>query len=871
MTRNNIDKTKFILYYINNLYPSKIVGIKISYRNFGEKDMQKFTFSIGGMTCVVCAATCRKAIEKLDGVSACNVNFASGKAVVEYDKDKVSIDDIVRAVEKAGYKAVVEKQEEKKPQDKKLIAMLVLALCLLVFSMAAMLGVKYPSFISPDTNPIAFGAVQIVLCVPVMILGWGFYVRGFKNLFTLKPNMDSLVAVSTTTAFVYSMYNYVLICLGNAHAVHELYFESAAVIIAIICLGKSLESRSLKKTGEAIKKLTMLTPDTAWVWREGEWKEIDVKEVIEGDVILVKAGESFCCDGKISKGHTSVNESMLTGESLPADKNEGDYVFGGTVNGTSTVEFIAENVGEKTKLANIIRLVEDAQNSKAPIARIADKVSGIFVPAVIAIAILAGIIWTIAENSAMAIKVFVGVLVIACPCALGLATPTAIITGIGRGAKSGVLFKNAEGLEKLSGVNTVVFDKTGTITVGKPLLTDVYVPENKEKILGLAKAVEIMSEHPLAQAVAQGIEEDVSQIKVESVTALSGLGVSAVADGKEIYLGNARLMQEKIKDFDSTPYGAKACEYAGQGKSVIIIAVDKKAVGVLAVADAIKEDAAHAVESLKKSGIRVVLLSGDNALTAENIAKSAGIDEVIADVLPEGKSQVIEKLMSEGAKVAMVGDGINDAPALAKANVGIAMGGGSDIAIESGQVVIVGGSPLGVVRSIQLAKATMRNVKQNLFWAFIYNIIGIPVACGVLYPLTGIIMNPMIGGAAMSLSSVSVVSNALRLNFYKFKEQEGSENVCGASCPAAYENVSEDNDTEKEKESIKEINMKIKVKGMMCEHCENRVNKSLGAMDGVSFVKADRLSESVEIQFDESRVSLDDIKAKIKDEGYDAE
>ena len=339
---------------------------------------------------------------------------------------------------------------------------------------------------------------------------------------------------------------------------------------------------------------------------------------------LVKAGESFCCDGKISKGHTSVNESMLTGESLPADKIEGDYVFGGTVNGAATVEFIAENVGEKTKLANIIRLVEDAQNSKAPIARIADKVSGIFVPAVIAIAILAGIIWTIAENSAMAIKVFVGVLVIACPCALGLATPTAIITGIGRGAKSGVLFKNAEGLEKLSGVNTVVFDKTGTITVGKPLLTDVYVPENKDKILSLAKAVEIMSEHPLAQAVAHGIKEDVSQIKVESVTALSGLGVIAVADGKEIYLGNARLMHEKTKDFDNTPYSAKAREYAEQGKSVIIIAVDKKAVGVLAVADAIKEDAAHAVESLKKSGIRVILLSGDNALTAENIAKSAG-------------------------------------------------------------------------------------------------------------------------------------------------------------------------------------------------------------------------------------------------------
>lgn len=854
------------------------------------------------MTCVVCAATCRRAIEKLDGVNACNVNFASGKAVVEYDEGKVSEADVARAVEKAGYKAVLKESEEKKPADKKLIAMLVLALCLLVFSMAAMLGAKYPSFISPDGNPIAFGAVQIVLCVPVMIMGGGFYIRGFKNLFKLRPNMDSLVAVSTTTAFVYSIYNYVLVCTGDAHAVHELYFESAAVIIAIICLGKSLESRSLKKTGDAIKKLTMLTPDKACVMREGKWTECDVKEIIVGDRVLVKTGESFCCDGKITSGKTSVDESMLTGESLPVDKSEGDSVYGGTVNGGDVVEFVAENVGEKTRLSNIIRLVEDAQNSKAPIARIADKVSGIFVPAVIAIAILAGIIWTIAAGSAMAVKVFVGVLVIACPCALGLATPTAIITGIGRGAKGGVLFKNAEGLEKLASVNTVVLDKTGTVTKGKPALSDVFVPRDKERYLAYARAIELMSSHPIAKAVAEGIAAQDKEYAAKDVVTLAGLGVSATVDGKKIYLGNARLMSEKTSDYDRSDIRAKADEYAAQGKSVIIIAENDKTVGVLAVADEIKEDAADAVANLKKLGLRVIMLSGDNSRTANHVANSVGIDEVIADVLPEGKSEVVKRLQGEGAKCAMVGDGINDAPALAQADVGIAVGGGSDIALESGQVVVIGGNLSGVARSVMLAKATMRNVKQNLFWAFIYNIIGIPIACGALYPLTGIIMNPMIGGAAMSLSSVSVVTNALRLNLYKFKDGKPQDELKACpegACPiadksvikadeaeskinpdgtnntvAAYSACKSDgeysNDKINNNISInKEQNMKITVKGMMCEHCENRVNKSVGAMDGVSYVKADRASESVEVKFDESKVTLDEIKAKIAEEGYE--
>lgn len=849
---------------------------------------KKLKFSISGMTCVVCAETCRKAIQKLDGVSACNVNFASGIAITEYDETKVSPKDIMDAVNKAGYKALFVKSENQKDGKAKLVAMLVLAFLLLIFSMAAMLGIKYPSFISMQESPIVFSLIQILLCVPVMVLGFGFYIRGFKNLFTLRPNMDSLVAVSTTTAFVYSFYNFVTICMGNNHNVHNLYFESVAVIIAIISLGKYLEGRSLKKTGDAIKKLTMLTPDKATILKGKDWVEIDAKEVKKGDIVLVKAGESFCCDGIITEGESDINESMLTGESLPVDKKTGDKVFGGTVNGKGIIVFRAESVGEMTKLSNIIRLVEEAQNSKAPIARIADKVSGVFVPIVIVIAIISSIIWRICEDNAMAIKIFVGVLVVACPCALGLATPTAIITGIGRGAKAGVLFKNAESLEKLSNVDTIVVDKTGTITKGQPVLTDWYIPNDEKNVLAYVRAVESVSEHPLARAVVNGIKAN--SLKAENVEIVSGQGIIATIEGKKVLCGNQLLL--KNNNIDSKEFMEKAEEYSLEGKSIVFVAVDKKTVGVLAIADTLKDDALDAITELKKMKLRVILLSGDNKKSAGYIAKKAGIDEVIAEVLPEEKSQVVDRLTSEGAKVAMVGDGINDAPALAKAHVGIAMGGGSDIAIESGQVVIVGGQPMGIVRAVELSKATMRNVKQNLFWAFIYNIIGIPIACGVLYPFTNLIMNPMIGGLAMSLSSVSVVSNALRLNFFKFKhnsscvcEEQSQSNSCEVnsekmtSCPI-YEKdeiTKEKNDIniQNEKENIiikrSDINMKIKVEGMMCSHCENRINKVLSQLDGVKSVKADHLAKCVDISFDESKISLEKIKQAIKDEGYEAE
>ncbi|MDE5991194.1 MAG: heavy metal translocating P-type ATPase [Clostridia bacterium] len=819
---------------------------------------KKLKFNIEGMTCVVCSGTCQKAISKLDGVKTCNVNFASGVALVEYDEEKVGEKEIFGAVEKAGYKAVAGEKQEKKHGVVKVAIMLTLSIALLAFAMLAMTGVKYPSPISPDDSPIVFTVIQLILCVPVMIMGGAFYVRGFKNLFKAKPNMDSLVAVSTTTAFIYSFVNFILICMGDAHKVHNLYFESVAVIIAIITLGKFLESKSLKKTGDAIRQLTLLTPAFATVLRNGEWVKVDSSDVKVGETVLVKAGESFCCDGVIIEGESSVNESMLTGESMPVDKGVGERVFGGTVNGNGILQFRAEGVGEETKLSKIIKLVEDAQNSKAPIARIADKVSGVFVPIVIAIALLSGIIWWATNGFTLAIKIFVSVLVIACPCALGLATPTAIITGIGRGAKGGILFKNAESLERLGSVNTIVFDKTGTITKGSPTLTDKYLLGEENEILSLVRAVESVSEHPIALAITSELPDNGMKAEVK---VLSGYGLEGKVDGKIVLCGNKALMENN--GVDVSELTAKADEYSDEGKSIVMVAIDGKAVGVLAVADTLKDDSKESIERLKKLGLRLILLSGDNQRVADSIAKSVGIDEVIANVLPEQKSEVIERLIKEGCNVAMVGDGINDAPALAKANVGIAMGSGSDIAIESGQVVIVGGQISGVDRAIRLARATMRNIKENLFWAFIYNVIGIPIACGVLYPVNGYIMNPMLGGLAMSLSSVSVVANALRLNLFKFDKNKIENKIeCDGNCP-----IKEiPTDAQKEKNT-----MKINVNGMMCSHCESRVNKAVGALDGVTFVSADHDKKIVEVTFDENKVSLQQIKDVITEQGYEAE
>ena len=699
--------------------------------------MKSIIFNIKGMSCVVCSASCQRALLKLDGVSRADVNFASGKAVVEYDESKVDVAALAQAVQKAGYAA--EFAEEKRAAvkvDRDLvfaIVRIVLGLALLLWAMLPMIGVPYPDAISPDRGPVVFAIVQICLCVPVMAVSYQIYFRGYRNLFRLDPNMDSLVALSTTAAFAYSIYGFVLVCMGDAHAVHNLYFESAAVILALISLGKYLEHRALAKTGEAISKLTMLAPKEATVLRDGEFVKVDAQEVVAGDIVLVRAGESFCCDGEVIEGESAVQESMLTGESLPVDKTVGDRVIGGTVNGDGTLKFRATSVGADTMLSKIIKLVESAQNSKAPIAKLADKVSKVFVPSVMAVAVLAAIVWAaVGEDSAFVIKVFVSVLTIACPCALGLATPTAIITGSGAGAKIGILFKSAEALERCAHIDTVVLDKTGTVTEGIPKIKEVFAVGDESEFLSLCASAERLSAHPLARAVTEYADASGAEVRVaDSAENVGGHGMKAVVDGKTLICGKQAFLERE--GVDVAPIKAALERAYADGASVVAAAYDGRAIGVVSLADGLKRGAKELIEDLHAGHVKTIMLTGDNAATARAIAREAGIDETIAEVLPGDKADKVTELIKGGAKVAMVGDGINDAPALTSADVGIAIGEGSDIAVESADVVLVGGDVCGAAYAIELGRATVRNIKENLFWAFIYNILGIPFAAGVVY------------------------------------------------------------------------------------------------------------------------------------------
>lgn len=834
--------------------------------------MKKERFQIEGMTCVVCSNTCAKAIGKIDGVTEVNVNFASGASEVTFDETKTDLQTIAAAVQKAGYRPVLQ-QKSKAPERGKafglMLTKLILAGVLLLFAMLPMAGVPYPSWISPDGNAAAFAIVQLILCLPVIAIGWQFYYRGLRNLFKLKPNMDSLVAISTLAAFAYSLYGVIEVLRGDAHAVHNLYFESVAVIIALISFGKYLESRSLARTGDAIAKLTQLTPKTATVLRDGKQVVVDSAEVTTGDLVVVKPGETFCCDGVIEEGSSSAIESMLTGESLPVDKAVGDRVTGGTLNGSGSLTFRATSVGKDTQLARIIKLVEEAQNSKAPIARLADKVSAIFVPVVIALAVIGAAAWAIAGyDGAFVIKIFVSVLTIACPCALGLATPTAIITGTGRGALGGILYKNAEALELMSRVDTVVFDKTGTITSGKPVVTDLWSADGDDTaLLALAAACERYSEHPLAGAIVQAADlQKAPVLEAQAFQSTAGFGVSALVGGEEILCGKADLLKER--GVDCAPIDERLAQYYDQGKTVIALARGGRAIGAIAVADTVKANARETIERLKKDGIRCVLLSGDNRRTAEEIARQAGIDEAIAEVLPQDKADTIERLKREGAKVAMVGDGVNDAPALATAQVGVAMGGGSDVAIESAGVVLPGGELMGVPRALELSRATVRNIKENLFWAFIYNTLGIPLALGVLYVPFELLLNPMIGALAMSLSSVSVVINALRLGLYRLDKQprkaENKRQPLADERSDAAKNAAQSRQTEESQMQIKTI----RVGGMSCAHCEARVQKACMAVDGVQDAQASALKGEVVVTF-AAPATAQTIKRAIKEQDYE--
>jgi P-type Cu+ transporter len=753
---------------------------KIGYKLGEEDSIKEITIPISGMTCASCSAAVERALRKLNGVRSVSVNLATEKAVVEYDKNVLRISQIKQAIEKAGYKPMelevessIDAEKERRQKEtqilwKKFIVSAIFTIPLLYIAMGHMLGAPLPAFLATHHNALNFALTQLFLTVPVMVAGYRFYTVGFKALYRRSPNMDSLIAIGTSAAFIYGIYAIYEIINGNHGMAMELYFETAGVIITLILLGKYLEAVSKGKTSEAIKQLMGLQPKTAIVIQDNKEVIISIDEVEEGDIILVKPGEKIPVDGIVVEGYTSVDESMLTGESIPVEKNAGSSVIGGSINKNGSIQFKATKVGKDTALAQIIKLVEDAQGSKAPIAKMADIISGYFVPVVIVIAIVSSLIWYATGHSyTFALTIFISVLVIACPCALGLATPTAIMVGTGKGAQYGVLIKGGEALETAHRVKTVVFDKTGTITEGKPQVTDIVTRGmlTRDELLVLAASAEKGSEHPLGEAIVKKAQEDHVELKkVQNFQAIPGHGIEVEIDNRQILLGNKKLMNERniINEMEE-----EANRLAEQGKTPMYIAVNNELEGIIAVADVVKENSKRAIEKLHKMGMEIAMITGDNQRTANAIAKQVGIDLVLAEVLPEDKANEVKKLQEKGNKVAMVGDGVNDAPALVQADIGIAIGSGTDVAMESADIVLMRSDIMDVVTAIQLSKKTITNIKQNLFWAFAYNTFGIPIAAGLLYALGGPLLNPMIAAAAMAMSSVSVVTNALRLKKFK--------------------------------------------------------------------------------------------------------
>ncbi len=756
---------------------------------------QKFT--VTGMTCSACSAAVEKSVKNVQGVSSVVVNLLGNSMLVDYDKEVTNENTIIQSVENAGYHASLfikgqeaagtEKtensvQSELKEMKFRIIVSAIFLIPLLYIAMGHMFKFPLPAFLHGDKNAVTFAFIQFLLTLPILYVNRKYFQVGFKTLFKGHPNMDSLIAIGSGAAVVYGVFAIFMIGYGLGHmdmdAVMkysmDLYFESAATILTLITLGKFLEARSKGKTSEAISKLMDLSPKTAMVIRNGEEKEIPIEEVVIGDILAVRPGQSVPVDGVITEGSTAIDQSALTGESIPVEKLPGDKVIGATINKTGFFKFRAEKVGNDTTLAQIIQLVEDANSSKAPIAKLADKISGIFVPVVISIAVLATIIWLLTgEPFEFALSIGIAVLVISCPCALGLATPVAIMVGTGKGATNGILIKSAEALEIAHKVNTVILDKTGTITEGKPRVTDIVTAAGitEEELLTAAAAIEKPSEHPLAEAILEKAKENgIKYEEVNEFKAVSGRGILAKISGKDYYSGNLAFMKEQ--GIDTSKLEQKADAFSENGKTPLYFAKENTLLGVIAVADVVKPTSKTAIEELKALGIDVVMLTGDNKKTAEAIRKQLHIDRVVAEVLPQDKESEVRKLQENGKKVAMIGDGINDAPALARADVGIAIGAGTDIAIESADIVLMKSDLLDAVTAIELSKATIKNIKENLFWAFFYNTIGIPLAAGVFYGILGWKLNPMFAAAAMSLSSVCVVTNALRLRFFKPKRRK---------------------------------------------------------------------------------------------------
>ena len=731
----------------------------------------KKTFKISGMTCAACASRIERFVKKLDGVASASVNFAAESLTVDFEK--LGIKDIEAAVVKAGYAFADKNAKPKMPHDKvmliRLILSLVFAVPLLTISMGHMVGMPLPDAIEPHHNPMGFAVIQLVLTVPVIAIGWKFFWDGFRNLARLSPNMDSLIALGSTAALVYGFYAMYKIGQGETDYAMHLYFESCATILTLITLGKYLEARSKGKTDESVKKLMNLAPKTAFVMRGDKELEVALSQVKVGDIVVSRSGESLAVDGEVIEGSAVVDESMLTGESVPIEKKVGDKVVGATLNKNGFIKYRSEKVGEDTALSRIIKFVEEAQGTKAPIARLADTISAYFVPTVLALAVIACLGWLIAgESGEFCITILISVLVIACPCALGLATPTAIMVGTGKGAENGILIKGGEPLEQACKITTVVFDKTGTLTEGKPSLTDIFpcnIEENE--LIRLAASGEAASGHPLSEAVVSCASvKGITLTDAEDFTNLDGRGISANVDGKKLLIGNIRLMEESGITVPEE-YIQKAEYCADMGRTSMYCAADGVFIGMIAAADTIKKESLEAITELHKMGIKTLMLTGDNSRTAKAVAGELNIDSFVAEVLPEEKAEHIKKLQESGEVTAMAGDGINDAVALTQADVGIAVGQGTDVAIECADIVLIKDDLRDVCKAIRLSKATIRNIRQNLFWAFGYNTLGIPVAMGLLHIFGGPLLNPMIAAAAMSLSSVSVVSNALRLKTVK--------------------------------------------------------------------------------------------------------
>ena len=873
--------------------------------------MKKEKYNVTGMTCAACQANVTRCVQKLDGVEEVNVNLLSGQMTVDYDETKLDSAAIAQAVEGIGYGASSadapsdtksggfrsewevrqsRAREEQHSMKVRLVASIVLLIPLMYVAMGSMMGLPVPGILTGMENAMISALTQLILTMPILVLNRKFYKVGLKALVKRAPNMDSLVAIGSGASLVYGLFAMYRMAWGFGHqdmaVVHEyahaLYFESSAMILTLVTVGKYLEARSRSKTSDALGKLVDLAPKTAVIIKNGQEMTVPAEQVAAGDIVVIRPGESIPVDGVVTEGAGYVDQAAITGESIPVEKMPADTVISATINKNGTFRFRASKVGEDTTLSQIIRLVDEAGNSKAPIARLADKVSGIFVPVVIGIAILTAIVWIVAgQDFEFALSNAIAVLVISCPCALGLATPVAIMVGTGKAAEYGILIKSAESLENLHSIDTVILDKTGTITSGHPEVTDIEVLDpsmSPEEFLSRAAALEAGSEHPLAQAVVEKAKGDgVSSVQAEDFQARTGRGVSARISGKTWLAGNLAFMEEEKAmgpEQETALVREKMGQYASQGKTPLLFVRDGQAAGIIAVADTIRETSRAAIRKFKEMGLTVVMLTGDNKVTAEAIRKELDIAEAVSDVLPTEKEACVRSWQEKGHKVAMVGDGINDAPALTRADIGIAIGAGTDIAIDSADVVLMKDSLQDVVTAIELSRAVVRNIHMNLFWAFFYNVLGIPVAAGALFPAFGLRLSPMIGSAAMSLSSVCVVTNALRLRFFKpalggqadgsAKAEEDREKTDST------EDIPERSGVDNKEDEKGMVTMKktLVVEGMMCEHCKMHVEKALAGVAGVDSAQVDLEKKTATVSLTED-VADQVLMDAVKEAGYE--